>query len=131
MEQAINDNKVAVIGDTLQGGATQGWYVPQYVMDDNPGLRRYQDLPKYAELFKDPEDPSKSRFMNCPSGWACEIFNTRLLKNTGLDAVFNNAHPGTGAALDAEIASAFEQKNRYYFTIGSQRGSSPNTTLRR
>ena len=115
MEQAINDDKVAVIGDTLQGGATQGWYVPQYVMDDNPGLRRYQDLPKYAALFKDPEDPSKSRFMNCPSGWACEIFNTRLLKNTGLDAVFNNAHPGTGAALDAEIASAFEQKKPLLF----------------
>ena len=115
MEQAIADNKVAIIGDTLKGGATQGWYVPQYVMDDNPGLRRYQDLPKYAELFKDPEDPGKSRFMNCPSGWACEIFNTRLLKNTGLDSVFNNAHPGTGAALDAEIASAFEQRKPLLF----------------
>lgn len=115
MEQAITDNKVAVIGDTLEGGATQGWYVPQYVIDDNPGLRRYEDLPKYAELFRDPEDPKRSRFMNCPSGWACEIFNTRLLKNTGLDSVFNNAHPGTGAALDAEIASAFEQRKPLLF----------------
>lgn len=115
MEQAIAANKVAVIGDTLKGGATQGWYVPKYVLDDNPGLRRYQDLPKYAELFKDPEDPSKSRFMNCPAGWACEVFNTRLLKNTGLDSTFNNAHPGTGAALDAEIASAFEQRKPLLF----------------
>lgn len=115
MEQAIAQNKVAVIGDTLKGGATQGWYVPKYVLDENPGLRRYQDLPKYAELFKDPENPGKSRFMNCPSGWACEIFNTRLLKNTGLDSVFNNAHPGTGAALDAEIASAFEQHKPLLF----------------
>lgn len=63
MTQAIEQNKVAVIGDTLKGGATQGWYVPKYVLDENPGLRRYQDLPKYAELFKDPEDPSKSRFI--------------------------------------------------------------------
>ena len=115
MGQAIAQNKVAVIGDTLKGGATQGWYVPKYVLDENPGLRRYQDLPKYAELFKDPENPGKSRFMNCPSGWACEIFNTRLLKNTGLDSVFNNAHPGTGAALDAEIASAFEQHKPLLF----------------
>ena len=115
MEQAIEQNKVAVIGDTLKGGATQGWYVPKYVLEENPGLRRYQDLPKYAELFKDPEDPSKSRFMNCPSGWTCEIFNTRLLKNTGLDNTFNNAHPGTGAALDAEIASAFEQHKPLLF----------------
>ncbi|QUY52575.1 glycine betaine ABC transporter substrate-binding protein [Psychrobacter pacificensis] len=115
MEDAIEQNKVAVIGDTLKGGATQGWYVPKYVLEENPGLRRYQDLPKYAHLFKDPEDPSKSRFMNCPSGWTCEIFNTRLLKNTGLDSIFNNAHPGTGAALDAEIASAFEQHKPLLF----------------
>ncbi|MBH0005936.1 glycine betaine ABC transporter substrate-binding protein [Psychrobacter sp. SWN149] len=115
MEQAIEQNKVAVIGDTLKGGATQGWYVPRYVLEENPGLRRYQDLPKYAELFKDPEDPNKSRFMNCPSGWTCEIFNTRLLKTTGLDSIFNNAHPGTGAALDAEIASAFEQHKPLLF----------------
>ena len=115
MEQAIKDKKVAVIGDTLKGGATQGWYVPRYVIEDNLGLRRYQDLPKYAHLFKDPEDPKKSRFMNCPSGWACEVFNTRLLKNTGLDSAFNNVHPGTGAALDAEIASAFEQRKPLLF----------------
>ncbi|WP_367106063.1 glycine betaine ABC transporter substrate-binding protein [uncultured Psychrobacter sp.] len=115
MEQAINDNKVMVIGDTLEGGATQGWYVPQYVMDDNPGLRSYQDLPDYTELFQDPENPSKARFMNCPSGWACEVFNTRLLENTGLDSLYNNAHPGTGAALDAEIASAFEQRKPLLF----------------
>lgn len=115
MADAIEQNKVAVIGDTLKGGATQGWYVPKYVLEENPGLRRYQDLPKYADLFKDPEDPSKSRFMNCPSGWTCEIFNTRLLKNTGLDSIFNNAHPGTGAALDAEIASAFEQHKPLLF----------------
>ena len=115
MTQAIEQNKVAVIGDALKGGATQGWFVPRYLLDENPGLRRYQDLPKYAELFKDPENPSKSRFMNCPSGWTCEIFNTRLLKNTGLESVFNNAHPGTSAALDAEIASAFEQHKPFLF----------------
>ena len=122
MEQAIAQNKVAVIGDTLKGGATQGWYVPKYVLDENPGLRSYQDLPKYAELFKDPEEPRKSRFMNCPSGWTCEIFNSRLLKNTGLDSIFNNAHPGTGAALDAEIASAFEQHKPLLFYYWQPKG---------
>lgn len=115
MEKAIEENKVAVIGDTLKGGATQGWYVPKYVLEENPDLRSYKDLPKYAELFEDPENPGKSRFMNCPSGWTCEVFNTRLLENTGLDNVFNNAHPGTGAALDAEIASAFEQHKPLLF----------------
>lgn len=115
LEQAISDNKVTIIGDTLEGGATQGWYVPQYVMDDHPDLRRYQDLPEYTELFKDPENPGEARFMNCPAGWACEIFNVRLLKNTGLDRIFNITSPGTGAALDAEISSAFEQRKPLLF----------------
>lgn len=115
MEQAIDAGKVAVIGDTLEGGATQGWYVPQYVMDDNPELRSYQDLPRFTHLFTDPEDPSRARFMNCPSGWACEVFNTRLLETTDLDQFYNNVHPGTGAALDAEIASAFEQRKPLLF----------------
>ena len=115
MEKAIAAGKVTIIGDTLKGGATQGWYLPNYVLEDNPGLKRYQDLPKYAELFKDPEDPSRARFMNCPTGWTCEVFNTRLLKTTGLEKQFNNVHPGTGAALDAEISSAFEQRKPLLF----------------
>lgn len=115
MEDAIKAGQVEIIGDTLKGGATQGWYVPKYVMEDNPGLKNYQDLPKFAKLFTDPEDPSHARLMNCPTGWTCEVFNTRLLKNTGLDSQFNNVHPGTGAALDAEIASAFEQRKPLLF----------------
>ncbi|PNK59787.1 glycine betaine ABC transporter substrate-binding protein [Psychrobacter sp. FDAARGOS_221] len=121
MQEAIAANKAAVIGDTLEGGATQGWYVPKYVLEDNPGLKSYQDLPKYAHLFTDPENPSNARFLNCPTGWTCEVFNTHLLKNTGLtkpnsDGVkFNNVHPGTGAALDAAISSAFEQRKPLLF----------------
>ncbi|MDO5769731.1 MAG: glycine betaine ABC transporter substrate-binding protein [Psychrobacter sp.] len=115
MEEAIKAGKVAIIGDTLNGGATQGWYVPSYVLKDNPGLKSYQDLPKYTQLFTDPEDPKHARLMNCPTGWTCEVFNSRLLKNTGLSGQFNNVHPGTGAALDAEIASAFEQRKPLLF----------------
>ncbi|WP_230660374.1 glycine betaine ABC transporter substrate-binding protein [Psychrobacter sp. I-STPA10] len=115
MDDAIAAGQVQMVGDTLQGGATQGWYVPKYVLDDNPQLRHYQDLPKFAKLFTDPEDPSRARLVNCPTGWTCEVFNTRLLKNTGLDSQFNNVHTGTGAALDAEISSAFEQHKPLLF----------------
>ncbi len=62
IEDAITAGKAAVIGDTLQGGATQGWYVPQYVIDDNPRLKTYQDLPDYTQLFTDPENPSSHAF---------------------------------------------------------------------
>lgn len=121
MEEAIAANKAAVVGSTLQGGATQGWYVPDYVLEDHPGLKDYKDLPKFSQLFIDPENPDNARFLNCPTGWTCEVFNTHLLKNTGLTQPnaeglkFNNVHPGTGAALDAEISSAFEQRKPLLF----------------
>lgn len=115
MEDALAKGAAFVIGSTLKGGATQGWYVPKYVLEDNPNLRSYQNLIDYAYLFTDPEEPSRSRFLNCPSGWTCEVFNTHLIENIGLSKQYNNVHPGTGAALDAEIASAFEQRKSLLF----------------
>ncbi len=115
MQKAVNEGKVAVIGDTLKGGARQGWYVPDYVKAAHPDLNSVADLARFADLFPDPEAPGKARFLNCPSGWTCETFNTRLLDTTGLAGAFNNVHPGTGAALDAEISSAYEQKKPLLF----------------
>ena len=115
IEKAINEKKVVTIGDTLKGGAQQGWYIPDYVQQAHPELKTVSDLPRFKDLFTDPENPKQARFLNCPSGWICEVFNTNLLKNTGVSAQFNNVHPGTGAALDAEISSAYEQKKPILF----------------
>ena len=115
MDQAEREHRVAIIGDTLKGGAVQGWYVPDYVQKAYPDLKTVQDLARYARLFPDPEKPGKARLLNCPSGWVCETFNTRLLKNTGLSGAYNNVPPGTGAALDAEISAAFEQHKPILF----------------
>lgn len=115
MIQAIHEGKVKVVGNTLKGGATQGWYIPHYVKKQYPDINTYQDLLRHAEIFTDPENPKRARFLNCPTGWTCEIFNSRLLNNTKLNQAFNNVRSGTGAALDAEIASAFEQQKPLLF----------------
>ncbi|QEY25577.1 glycine betaine ABC transporter substrate-binding protein [Neisseria zalophi] len=115
MQKAVDEHKAAVVGDTLKGGATQGWYVPDYVKQEHSDLNSIEDLKKFAYLFPDPEAPQRARFLNCPSGWTCEIANSRLLDNTGLGEVFDNVRPGTGAALDAEITSAYEQKRPILF----------------
>ena len=38
----------------------QGWYIPTYVAEANPGLKSVSDLPNYIELFQDPEDSSRA-----------------------------------------------------------------------
>jgi glycine betaine/proline transport system substrate-binding protein len=101
--------------------AVQGWFVPRYVVEGPnapaPGLKSVFDLPKYKEIFRDPEDPGKGRFYNGVAGWVAETVNTKKLKAYGLDDDFTNFHPGSGAALSAAIASAYARQRPilYYY----------------
>ncbi|HRL27995.1 MAG TPA: glycine betaine ABC transporter substrate-binding protein [Alcaligenes sp.] len=124
IEKAIAAGQVQIIGNTLAGGAEQGWYVPDYVVDGDPQrnvkavapeLRRIQDLGQYAQVFSDPEQPGRGRFYNCPSGWVCETFNSRLFDLYGLDKAYQNFRPGTGAALDAAISAAYDRRQPILF----------------
>ena len=116
--KAVKDGNVKLIGDTLPGGTNEGWFVPEYVIKGDPArnikpvaanLASVSDLPKYKDAFPDDEEPGKGRFLNCPSGWDCERVNTRLLKVLKLDDSYTDFRPGTGAALDAAITSAYER----------------------
>jgi len=114
--RAVADGKVKLLGDTLPGGTNEGWFVPEYVVKGDakrnikpvaPNLVSVTDLPKYKNVFEDDEEPGKGRFLNCPSGWDCERVNRRLLKTLNLDDSYTDFRPGTGAALDAAIESAY------------------------
>lgn len=98
--------------------AVQGWWIPRYLREGDPSrsiepmapdLKHVKDLPKYKELFADPEEPSKGRFYNCILGWNCEVMNTKKLKAYGLEDDYTNFRPGSGAALAAAIASNYER----------------------
>ncbi len=115
MTRAIADGQIRIVGDTLKGGATQGWYIPDYVRQQYPELTSVNDLPRFAHLFRDPNNPARARFLNCPAGWTCEVFNTRLLHNLNLDRQFNNVATGTGSALDSEISAYYEQRKPLLF----------------
>ena len=123
------DNVTVAWTDSLERGlvvdlgvnfpdAVQGWYVPRYLIEGDaarnieaaaPGLKSVRDLPKYKDLFRDPEQPEKGRFYNCIAGWACEVNNSDKLISYGLSESYTNFHPGTGAALAAAIASAYRR----------------------
>ncbi|MDQ0314059.1 ABC transporter substrate-binding protein [Amorphus orientalis] len=114
--------EVVALGTTFPD-AEEGWYVPTYLVEGGeapaPNLKRASDLPEYAAMFEDPEEPSKGRFYNCPAGWQCEIVNTKKLTAYGLTSSYTNFRPGTGAALVAAVESAYLRKNPilfYYWT---------------
>ncbi|MGG9999507.1 ABC transporter substrate-binding protein [Pseudovibrio ascidiaceicola] len=99
--------------------ATQAWFIPKYLVegDDAPakGLKSVSDLPKYKDVFSDPEEPEKGRFYNCIAGWGCEVINSKKLNAYGLLDSFVNFRPGTGAALSAAIESNIRRKKPIVF----------------
>ena len=120
--KAAAAGKVVGVGAPIEG-ATEGWYVPRYLVEGKgakaPNLKSIADLGQYAELFRDPEEPGKGRFYNCPAGWTCELENTQMLQSYGLSDKYTNFRPGTGPALDAAIVSATRRKQpilTYYWS---------------
>lgn len=66
--KAEAEGKVVALGDTVKG-ATEGWWVPEYVIKGDPAkgikplapdLRSVSDLARYKHVFKDPERDRKS-----------------------------------------------------------------------
>ena len=115
--KAEREGKVFGLGDTVKG-ATEGWWVPEYVIKGDaargikplaPDLKSVADLVRYKDVFRDPEDPSRGRFLNSPTGWTSEIVNSQKIKAYGLTDSFVNFRTGSGAALDAEVASSIRR----------------------
>ena len=66
--KAQAEGKVVGLGDTVKG-ATEGWWVPEYVVKGDPDkgiaplapeLRSVKDLVRYKDVFADPEAPGKA-----------------------------------------------------------------------
>lgn len=98
--------------------SVQGWYVPTYMVKGDakrgikastPGLKSVFDMPKYWELFKDPEDPNKGIFYSCIPGWSCKTVNDKKFKAYGLEKYYNKMEPGSGAALAASMEAAYKR----------------------
>ncbi|MBO8128360.1 MAG: ABC transporter substrate-binding protein [Peptococcaceae bacterium] len=116
-------DKYAGTGDVIDLGTNfddnvQGIFVPTYVIEGDPergiepmapDLRTIDDLPKYWKLFKDPEDPTKGRFYGGVPGWEADKILTKKMSTYGLDETYNLFRPGSGAALDSSLVSAYEK----------------------
>ena len=89
----------------------QAFYVDKTTADKY-NLKSVEDMkdPKIAQLFKDPENPSKGRLTSCISGWTCYSVNLVKLHEYGLSDLYTNFDPGSGGALDAAVAGAFAKK---------------------
>ncbi|MFZ7120005.1 MAG: ABC transporter substrate-binding protein [Eubacteriaceae bacterium] len=116
--QEALDNEEILKASTNFDDNAQGLYVPTYLIEGDeergieplaPDLKSIKDLDKYWELFKDPEDPSKGRMYGAIPGWAADEVMQTKIENYGLDETYNYFSPGSAAALNTSLVSAFEK----------------------
>lgn len=115
IDLGVAENRLVVAGSSLTDGGEEGFWVPKYLVDQNPALATIDGIKANAALFENPEDPNSSLFMGCPSGWNCQISAGNLFKAFGLgDAGFVLGDPGSGAGLAGSLAKAYERNEPWF-----------------
>ncbi|MCJ8008386.1 ABC transporter substrate-binding protein [Lederbergia wuyishanensis] len=116
-EKAIEKGSIIKASTNFDDNA-QGLYVPSYVIEGDkergiepiaPDLKTVEDLAKYPEIFKDPEDPSKGRIVGAPSSWVVSEHLETKIKTYGLDETYNYLAPGSDSAIVASLAGAYKK----------------------
>jgi len=114
---AVKNGDIVELGINYDDNA-QGLYVPTYMIKGDPkrgieatapDLKSVKDLPKYWELFKDPEEPSKGRILGAIPGWVADEIMRSKVEKYGLDKTYNYFSPGSDTALSSTMAKAYEE----------------------
>ena len=99
--EASGKNSVVQIGDTFEGIAYQGWYIPNYM---DPSIVTIDDFKKYCESTDE-----KDKLISAPSGWGSYEITKMRMEGYGLTDLVEFVDPGSGSALDVEIVSLYEK----------------------
>ena len=111
-DAALETGVVVDVGKSLEDN-WQGFVIPQYVKDANPGLVSVTDIPEYKDLFVTPDSNGKARFVTCIPGWACEVVNAEKIESYGLEDSVELINPGSGAGLFADLEAAYARGDNW------------------
>ncbi len=116
-EQAFfDDGSVEQLGELGAVGRI-GWYVPSYVIEENPELATWEGFttPEAAALFATAETGDNGRFLGTDPSYS--EFDGQIIENLGLpfEVQFSGSEPATVAELDARVA-AKEPVLMYWWT---------------
>lgn len=115
LDRGVEEGRLRYAGKSLSDGGEEGFWVPQYLVDENPELATITGIKANADLFPHPEDADAAMFMGCPAGWNCQISGENLYRALGLEeAGFELVDPGSGAGLSGSIAKAYERKEGWF-----------------
>ncbi len=115
-EQSFIDDGSVINAGELGAVGRIGWFVPQYVIDNNPALATWEGYkdPAVAKEFATAETGDKGRFLGTDPSYS--QFDEQIITNLDLpfEVQFSGSEPATVAELDAR-ASANEPILMYWW----------------
>jgi len=88
-----------------------GWYVPKYLVDENPELASWQGVAENSELFQTPESGDQGQFLAGDPGYVTN--DESLIETLGLN--FKVIYAGGEASEIAAIQQAYAQEEPLLF----------------
>lgn len=115
LRRGEEEGRLRFAGRSLSDGGEEAFWVPKYMVEENPELATLEGVKAHPELFPHPEDPDKAMFMGCPAGWNCQISTGNLFEAMDLEeAGFEYVDPGSGAGLSGSIAKAYNRGEGWF-----------------
>lgn len=115
LEQGVAEKRLRLAGKSFLEGGEEGFWVPDYLVKQYPEMTTIEGVIQHADLFKHPEDDTLNAFYGCPAGWTCQITSGHLFEALELDKHgFEMVDPGSGAALAATIAKAYDREQAWF-----------------
>ncbi len=114
---AMRASSARAAAPVFSGAPLEAWFVPDYVLENNPGLTGSVDLIDYWQVFA-PEGRERAELTSCPTDWACSIINANMAAGLGLGERFDVVEPLDRFAMDGaltEKVAAREPFVTYYW----------------
>jgi len=105
LAKSVATGNVLDLGETGLAGVEDWWY-PLYMKEKCPGLPAWEALRDCAEEFATADTAPKGRYVGGPVSWGDHDENLVA----ALDLPFEIIHPGTDAAMFAELKAAYERE---------------------
>lgn len=102
----IEEKKVAIDAGPTGNKGVIGWYVPPWMAEEYPDITDWNNLNKYADLFKTSESGDKGQLLDGDPSFVTN--DEALVRNLGLN--FKVVYAGSEAALIQGFRTAEEQK---------------------
>lgn len=120
------EGKVKPLTKVLSDGGVEGWWIPDYLLEEHPELATIEGVLANPELVG-------GRFHQCPDGWACKTVNANNLRAAGVEeAGIEIFQHGSGETMATSIAAAHQDKEPwfgYYWAPTSVLGQYPMTRV--